>query len=304
MKQHLVILNPWAGKGTAGTRRAELEQALRDAGIEYVLYATHARGGATEIAWQGVERGIERIVVVGGDGTINEVVNGIKGAEAGTGKRVQLGIVPLGTGSDFIRSFDHLEANDISGAVRRLTDGNVQLVDLGRVQVGDHEPRFFANGLGMGLDAQIAAEARKITKLKGIAVYFLAILRAIATYKAHAMTVRYDQSQVRRRLLFASVANGRMQGGGFNLTPDAKIDDGRLDLCLVDNLRLDEIVRHLPKVLEGTHTQLKQVTMGTATTVSVESAAPIPVATDGEVIATDARSITVEVVPGALEVLV
>jgi len=180
----------------------------------------------------------------------------------------------------------------------------IRAVDLGRVRVGDNAPRFFINALGVGLDAQVAAESLKLTKLKGLAVYLVAIIRALANYKAHPMTVEYDGNRVHRRLLFASSANGRCQGGGFWMTPDALIDDGLLDLCLVDKMRLDEIIRHLPKLMEGTHTSLKQVTMGRARNISVTCAAPIPVATDGEVIATDARHITVETLPGAIEVLV
>jgi YegS/Rv2252/BmrU family lipid kinase len=304
MDKLLVIVNPWAGRGAAGRRRAELEQALRDSGADFDILTTHAVGGAIELAWQGVERGYGRIVAVGGDGTINEVVNGIKGGEAEFGRRARLGVIPLGTGSDFIKVLDGVEANDIRGGVLRAVGQQMRQVDLGRVQVGDRAPRFFINALGMGLDAQVAAESLKLTKLKGLAVYLVAIIRALANYKAHPMTVEYDGNRIHRRLLFASPANGRCQGGGFWLTPDAQIDDGLLDICLVDKMRLDEIIRHLPKVMEGTHTQLKQVTMGRARNISVQCAAPIPVATDGEVIATDARSVAVETLAGAIEVLV
>lgn len=304
MKQALVILNPWAGRGAAGQRRGDLEAALRSVGVSFDILTTHARGGATELAWQGVEHGYEQLVAVGGDGTINEVVNGMMGAEQATGRRTQLGIVPLGTGSDFIKSLDGIDPGDTYGAARRIAARTTRRVDIGRVQVGEDEPRYFVNGLGMGLDAQVAAESLKITRLKGIAVYLLAIIRAVVNYKAHPMTVLYDGNRVHRRLLFASVANGRAQGGGFLLTPDAAVDDGLLDLCIIDNLRLDEIIRHLPKVLEGTHVNLKQVTMGRASEVRVESSAPIPVATDGEVISTDARLVTAEIVPQAIDVLV
>ena len=304
MDKVLVILNPWAGRGTAGRRRPELEQALRETGADFAIVTTHAVGGAIELAWQGVERGYGRIVAVGGDGTINEIVNGIKGAEASLGRRARLGVIPLGTGSDFIKVLDGVEANDIHGGVQRAVGERMRAVDLGRVRVGDNAPRYFINALGMGLDAQVAAESLKLTKLKGLAVYLVAIIRALANYKAHPMTVEYDGNRIHRRLLFASPANGRCQGGGFWLTPDALIDDGLLDVCLVDNMRLDEIIRHIPKLMEGTHTSLKQVTMGRARNISVTCAAPIPVATDGEVISTDARSITVETLPGAIEVLV
>lgn len=300
----LVILNPWAGRGMAGQRRADVEAALAAADVSYSLVTTHARGGAIELAWQGIELGCTTVVAIGGDGTLNEVINGIKGAEASTGRRVPLGIIPLGTGSDFIKSVDGVEANDIAGAVRRIAGGQTRPVDLGLVQIPDQEPRYVVNGLGMGLDAQIALESMKLTRLKGLAVYLVAVIRALANYKAHIMTVEHDGQRLQRRLLLITVANGRCQGGGFYVTPDARIDDGLLDYCMIDNMRLDEIIRHLPKVMEGTHTNLKQATLGRAKTVRVQSNAPIPVATDGEVIATDARMIEVQTQPGALDILV
>lgn len=304
MDRVMIILNPWAGRGRAGKKRPQLEQVLRQASIDYELVLTHLRGGAIELAWQAVDRGFERVVAVGGDGTINEVVNGLKGAEQKLGRRAKLGIIPLGTGSDFIKSLDGVEPNDLVGGVRRLQTGRSRMVDIGRVQVPRTAPRYFVNGLGMGLDAQVAFEALQLSRLRGIAVYLVAIVRALGRYKAHPMTVQYDDQRIYRRLLFASVANGRCQGGGFWLTPDALVDDGQLDLCIIDYMRLPEIIRHIPKVLNGRHTRLKQVTMGRAKHVRVDCPAPIPVATDGEVIATDARQITVETLPHGLEVLI
>lgn len=303
MDKTLIILNPWAGRGAAGQRRGELEAGLRQADVPFDLVTTHARGGATELAWQGIERGCDLIVAVGGDGTINEVVNGIKDAEASLGRRARLGIIPLGTGSDFIKTLDGVDANDIAGGVRRIAAGAPRSIDLGRVQVADGDARYFINAVGMGLDAQVAAESLKLTRLKGMAVYLVAIIRALANYRAHPMTVEYDGQHLRRRLLFASIANGRCQGAGFWLTPSALVDDGVLDLCLVDNMRLDQIIRYIPRLMEGTHTSLKQVTMGRARSIRVACSTPVPVATDGEVISLAARDITVEALPAALDVL-
>jgi YegS/Rv2252/BmrU family lipid kinase len=227
----------------------------------------------------------------------------MKGAEASMGRRARLGLIPLGTGSDFIKALDGVDANDIAGGVRRIAAGVPRAVDLGRVQVADGDARYFINAVGMGLDAQVAAESLKLTRLKGMAVYLVAIIRALANYRAHPMTVEYDGQHLHRRLLFASIANGRCQGAGFWLTPNALVDDGFLDLCLVDNMRLDQIIRYIPRLMEGSHTSLKKVTMGRARNIRVACSAPVPVATDGEVISVAARDITVETLPGALDVL-
>ncbi|MCU0491347.1 MAG: diacylglycerol kinase family lipid kinase [Chloroflexaceae bacterium] len=302
-----IILNPWAGRGSAGQRRGELDQALRDSGVAYDMLTTYSRGGATELTFQAIERGYEQIVAVGGDGTINEVINGILGSQERLGKTATLGIVPLGTGSDFIKVLDGVQPNDLLGAARRLASNHTQPVDVGRIAVeaGTQErTRYFINGLGMGLDAQVAVESLKLTKLKGLAVYLVAVIRALASYKAHPMTVRYNDRELRRRLLFASVGNGRCQGGGFWMTPDALIDDGLLDLCIIDKMRLDQIIRYIPRLMEGTHTTLRWATMGRASSITVTCNAPVPVATDGEVVSTNANKITVDVLPGAVGVVV
>jgi diacylglycerol kinase (ATP) len=300
-----IILNPWAGRGMAGQRRVELEQALRDAGADYTLITTHARGGATELTHQAIERGFGCVVAVGGDGTINEVVNGLVASQQESGGAA-LGIVPLGTGSDFVKVLDGLEPNDLTGAARRIAAGRTRPVDVGQITVeaGSRElRRYFINGLGVGIDAQVAVESMKLTGLKGFAVYLMAVIRALAVYKAPLMQVKFDEYEVRRRLMFATVANGRCQGGGFWMTPEAEIDDGLLDLCIVDKLRIDQAIRYLPRLIEGSHTKLKWATMGRARHVEIVSSAPIPVATDGEVVATDARRVMVDVLPAAIQLV-
>jgi YegS/Rv2252/BmrU family lipid kinase len=301
-----VILNPWAGRGSAGQRRGEIEAALREHDVDFDLVLTHSRGGAIELTFQAISRGYTCMAAVGGDGTINEVVNGILGSEQQNGSSAALAIIPLGTGSDFVKALPGFEANDVRGAVQRIAAGRTRPVDVGMVQVeagAQTLRRAFINGLGMGIDAQVAVESHNLPNLRGFAVYLVAVMRALAVYKAHVMNVKFDEYEVRRRLLFASVASGQVQGGGFRMTPDAIIDDGLLDLCIVNKMRLDQIVRHFTQLIEGTHTTLRHVTMGRARQIDVQSNGPIPVATDGEVIATDARRVQVQVLPSAIQLV-
>jgi diacylglycerol kinase (ATP) len=302
-----VILNPAAGRGAAGQRRDELEATLRASGLDYTLFTTHGRGGATELTYQAIGQGFTCVAAVGGDGTINEVVNGIIGSrQSGIGE-ASLAIIPLGTGSDFVRALDGFAVGDLSGAVRRIVAGATRPVDVGqiRVEAGSQElTRVFINGLGAGIDALVAVEVGKITWLTGIGAYIVASLRALATYRPGVMTVRYDSKELRRRLYFATLGNGRFQGGGFQMTPTGRIDDGLLDLCAVNSLRPDQVLRYYPKLLDGSHVTLPVVTTAQVREVEISSSKPFPVATDGEVVATDATCVQVEVLPGAIRLVV
>ncbi|WP_129672875.1 diacylglycerol kinase family protein [Candidatus Chloroploca sp. Khr17] len=301
-----VILNPAAGRGVAGQRRAELEAALRRADLPYTLVATHSRGGATELAFQAIDRGFDCLVAVGGDGTINEVVNGIIGSRQRDLGDATLGIIPLGTGSDFVKALAGFNDGDLNSSVQRITAGVTRPVDLGQivVEAGNQElHRVFINGFGAGIDAQVAVEVPKITWLSGIGAYIVASMRALATYRPGVMSVRYDGKEFRRKLYFATIGNGRFQGGGFLMTPSGVIDDGLLDLCAVQSLRFDQVIRYYPKLIEGTHVSLRVVTTAQARSLSIASSRPFPVATDGEVVATDASAVHIEVMPGAIKLL-
>ena len=302
-----VILNPAAGRGAAGRARDELEQALRRAGVDYTLFTTHARGGAVELAAQASEQGFACVAAAGGDGTVNEVVNGILAArQAGTGDAA-LGLLPLGTGCDFAKMFPGFDTGGLPSMAYRLAAGRMTSVDLGAISVesgGLELRRVFINGLGAGIDAQVAVEVQNLPGLTGLAAYIVASLRALATYKPALMSVRYDGKELHKRLFFATVASGRWQGGGFLLTPAAKLDDELLDLCIVPKLRLDEVIRYYPRLFDGSHVALRQIITATVQQVEIASPAPFPVATDGEVLTTSARRVCVEVLPRAMRVVV
>lgn len=307
MSTWCVIVNPAAGRGTAGRQQAVLEQALREAAVSYELLTTHAPGGATELTCQAIERGYQRVVAVGGDGSISEVVNGIIACRQQEGTATTLGIVALGTGNDFIKSLPGFRPNDIAGAVQRLAAGKTRTIDVGEVRITNPvqtHTTWFINDMGLGIHALIAAESRKIKRFKGIMVYAIAVARALITYKAAPMNIEYDTHTLTRPFLLACVANGRCQGAGFWLTPRAVLDDGMLDLCMIDMAPRLEILRRMPQVLKGAHEGIRQVTLERARHTVITSKSPFLVSTDGEIVATDARRVDARVVPHALDLCV
>jgi YegS/Rv2252/BmrU family lipid kinase len=289
----LIILNPAANRGRAAHTRAAITSAFRAHELPFELIFTEHKGHAQQLAANAAATDrYGAVVAAGGDGTINEIVNGLLGST------LPLGFVPLGTGNDWVKLWN-LPPDQPQIAAERLRNAAVRTVDVGCVN-----GRAFLNGVGCGFDAQIAIEAAQIRRLKGLAVYGAALLRALARYRAPRMRVAWHGNVLGKRLLLAAVGNGRCQGGSFWLTPTAQVNDGLLDLCLVDALRLDEIARHIGKVLRGTHTQLQQVHMARASSVTITSPDPLPVHADGEVLGAALHEIEIKLKPAALRILV
>ena len=287
-----IIFNPIAGRGRALYDEVKLIAALRRYGLQYVLVRTARGGHARELAVDAVQSGhYSAVVAAGGDGTLNEVVNGLLGSD------VPLGVVPIGTGNDFCKVLD-LKPGRLDEAVRRLAAGTARPVD-----VGVANGRAFINGLGCGLEAQTTVESQRLTRLRGFAVYAVALLLALRRYRSPNMRVRLDGETVEYRMLAVSAGNGRCVGGGFWITPAAEIDDGRLDICLIRDMPLPDIARHLPKLLNGSHVGIPQVRMARVQDLVIESDAPVPAHVDGELLGTDLTRIEVTILPGAMRLI-
>lgn len=287
-----IIFNPHAGRGRAARQETAIRSALAAAELEFEFVKTERVDHARELAAHAAEQDrYSAIVGAGGDGTINEIVNGMLGSA------LPLGIIPLGTGNDFVKVID-LPPDRPALAAQKLRDGVA-----GPIDIGVANGRAFINGLGCGMDAQVTVESQRPTRLHGFAVYLVALVRALRHYTSPVMRVRFGNEVIEQRTLFAAIGNGQCQGGGFWLTPDAKIDDGLLDLCVCHHLQLHEIARHLPKVLRGTHTRIKPVRMARVAGVEIEALAPVPFHVDGELISTGIQQVEVTVKPGAINLI-
>jgi diacylglycerol kinase (ATP) len=292
-----VILNPTAGRGAAGRAIDSLLEELDRAGVEGRVERTKRRGHAIDLAEAAVRDGWGAVVAAGGDGTVNEVVNGLMAA-AGDGPSVPLGIIPVGSGNDFAGLVG--VPLDPREAVRLLLKAQPRAIDVGRV--GD---RWFTNGVGVGLDARVAIEAARVRRLRGMAIYVWALARILRRFRPPHMQVYLDgEREVDRRMTLVTIGNGARHGGGFWICPDAKVDDGLLDVCMCDELSRLGVLSFLPRVLRGTHVGASCVHMHRVKHVRVTSKDPLPVHTDGEILAEAAHEVVVEIHPGRLRVLV
>ena len=200
---------------------------------------------------------------------------------------------------------DGIPENDPEAACRILLADQRRLLDLGRVTDEQGRTEIFHNHLGGAIEAAIAIESLKLRHLRGLWLYLTAVLRVIPRYtRAPQMTVHYNGTTETRPLLMASAANGGRSGGGFKIAPDARLDDGELDLVLADSPNIAVTLWLLPHVLAGTHVrQTRYVNLHRTPRVVLEAPAGIPVHLDGETFRTDARRIEVEILPRRLQVI-
>lgn len=297
-----IILNPWSDRG----RGYRHETALRTLSNRYKgvdLVTTERPGHAKTLARTAVEEGYDVVAAAGGDGTIHEVVNGlVRGGRA----EAKLGIIPIGSGNDLAHALGVYA--DPETAVQRILHGHPRTIDLGRIEDDRGHFRHFDNNAGIGFDATVVIQTESMTRVHGFLMYLLATLHTIAFYyRAPYMQMRYDDEAVAQRVLFLAIGNGFRYGGGFHLTPDARMDDNRLDSCLVNPIGRLIMLGMLVKAIKGTHVTSKHVTMRRNKRITIRSEAPMPVHVDGEMFAypqDNVRHVTFVSVPAALDVIV
>ncbi len=310
-----IILNPNAGRGRAKQIFHTLTQALQAVGIHYVVAETPAPHTAPHLTRQLIEEnGYDPIIVVGGDGTINEVVNGIIASKQAGSGGAALAIIAGGTGNDFVKTLGNGKPASLQHTVQCIANGTQRTIDAGHIMIPntpngsstEHEQpraRYFINDVGLGIYALVADESLGSTRLTGLAVYVRAVVRALARHRPIPLVLHYHEQQHTRWVLLAAIANGRYQGAAFCLTPQAQLDDGLLDVCTIDSIPSWKIIRHIPGAMRGTHTKQPQVQMGQTTHATITSDQPLIVSTDGEIIARCAHHISIQVMPQALEVV-
>ncbi len=294
----LVILNPAANRGKVHHYRSLLQPHVERVKAEYV--ETGRRGEAQERAMTAAKEG-RPVIIVGGDGSVHEAVNGILSA----GKQVPLGIVAAGSGNDYAR-FTLKLSQDPVAAVERAFYGETIEVDAGRVN-----GRYFANSFGVGLDANIAAAAdwmKKFPLMSGSRLYYTASLQQLLFgyhrcpwLKFHLDDGAY-QHAVEKRYVLLAVTNGPTYGAGFRINPRADHVDGLLDVCAIDYTPLLRALKLLPVVKKGEHGGLPEVTFYRAKTIRIESRETVKMLMDGETMS--ATSFDVQILPGALLVRV
>lgn len=304
MSKIVVILNPTADRGRAASAAPVVQTILR-AHTQFEWIETQHAGDASTKAEQAARDGFDVIVAMGGDGTSHEVANGILRAQA-DGANATLGLVPTGSGNDFAWMAG-ATLNDPQQAAQHILTGSTRTVDAGLVrdERGSEMQRYFINGIGIGFDAVVSSESRKIQRIHGLAMYTLAVLRTMRWYYHATNTLlEYDRRKIQLPLLMASIANGKRYGGGFYVCPEAVMDDGQFDLCIVPKISRLAMLRFIPRFMRGTHVNDRRVVMRRSDHVRIHCEEPMAVHADGEIFSSGSREIEIKMLPKALKVIV
>lgn len=289
-----VIFNPRSGKGRGAQFVAPVLQGLAAAGrVEHAL--TREPGDEARLAREAIEQGFTRIVAVGGDGTWSNVGNAI----LGSGKRVRLGLVPGGTGCDLAKTLG-IPPRDVAACCRIVLAGKTRTIDVGRI-----EGKYFLNIAGFGYDVAVLEDSWNVAYLEGSALYLFCALRQLHSYRGFELTAEADGRPLgRQEMLMVIVANARVFGGGFQVAPQAQLEDGLLDAVSFANMGLGSRVSALVRLLLGTHTRHPRVSALPARRLVYRFSRPPAYETDGEWNQARGAELVVESVPGALDVLV
>ena len=279
-----VIINPVAGAYSTQRKWPQIRECLRHFGLSFDHQLTEGVGHAIELAREAAIAGYRFLVAVGGDGTVNEVANGILIAEAAG--ESGMGMVNTGTGSDFVRSLGL--SRDYAKACATLTGERWLDIDVGVVQYGQGEQggrRFFVNSAGVGFDAEVAkAKERMPRYFRGTIPYLLGMGRKLIGYSNKTVHLEVDGRGETRKVLSIVVANGAYFGGGMHVAPQADLTDNLLDVLTVGDFGKLELVRAFPSIYKGTHINHPKVRMERASRVRIESSERLLVHADGEVV--------------------
>lgn len=303
MKKVKVIVNPISGLGAGEKAIPDIQEKLDALGVSYDLVRTEKPWHAAELAERAVMDGYEIIASAGGDGTSNEVLNGIMAAKA-KGKSATMAALTVGRGNDF--AFGVNIAHDLDTDCKLLAEGHSKTIDVGFVRGGLFpDGRYFGNGVGIGFDAVVGFEALKMKRLSGFLCYLVAALKTIFLY-FHAPLVRleYNGEKLELPALMVSIMNGRRMGGGFMMAPFAQVDDGLLNLCIakeVSRLKIFGLIGRFTKGDQETHKAIMTAQTKSIRVTALEGV--LPAHADGETLCIEGKELFVELKSGQLDII-
>lgn len=303
--KYFVIVNPTSGRGLGEKSITHIESNLKENGLDFTLVRTERVWHAAELAEKAVQDGYDVIVCASGDGTVNEAINGMMRARKNGNKQPAFTVLGIGTGNDFAGGTGI--PTNLNDGLKALKENKRKRIDLGLVKGGDYpEGRYFGNGIGVGFDAAVGNEAVKVRWARGLPAYLIGVIKTVFLYynPAQVEIVLDDTETIKQISLMISVMNGRRMGGGFQMAPESKPDDGFFDLCIAETASKVRILGLIPHFIRGTQESQPEVKMRRAKKVSIKSLdMTFPAHADGEFICLNGSHLTLELLPSELEII-
>ncbi len=287
-----LIVNPNAGKklGTAAAEEAVI--FFRRKGIETVSAVSDYPGHIPELIKSVEKDAYDGIVAVGGDGTLFEVINALENSPGANRKPV--GVIPVGTGNSFVKD---LGISSIEDAVARIASGNTKRIDTGSFYHSG-EKHSFINLLGAGFVSNVAYRAKKFKAL-GAFSYILGVLQEVAFLKSTAIELEIDDTVIKRDSVFVEICNSRFTGGDMLMSPESKIDDGLLDIVILNRVSRLKLLKLFPVLFKGLHVKDPSVEVFKGKKIKLSSAIPLHLTPDGEILGKTPVEVTIN--PGSIE---
>lgn len=279
----LFIINPEAGKGRGRKILPQLSRILASHSNHTEIVQTERAHHATELV-KLYRKDFKTICAAGGDGTLNEIINGLDGS----GENI-IGVIPIGSGNDFARTAGI--SKDPEEALRVILDSHeVREVDTGYLKYKENKTGNlicgrFLNSAGIGFDAIVSDQIKKNKYFKGLPLYILAVVQALFMYQVMDAEAEFDDGyKAAGRKLLIAISNGKTYGGGLKVNPGAEVDDGYLDACMIGSLPVWQIIRDFQKLIRGKHGDIPGIEIRKFKSVRIKTALPVYIHADGEVI--------------------
>lgn len=304
MPSFYVIVNPISGHGAGAEAIADIHQHLKELNLSYDLVKTEQPGHAIELARQAAHDGYEAVIAAGGDGTVNEVINGLMLARKDGAQDTALGVLGIGRGNDFAFGADI--PSGLEEGCATLARNHRSRIDIGYVQGGNFpDGRYFGNGIGVGFDAVVGFEAMKMTHLRGFASYLVAALKTIFLYyRAPRVRLEMNGGSMELEALMVSIMNGRRMGGSFMMAPESRNTDGVLDLCIVKQVSKAATFALIPRFMQGSQASHPAVLYTRTRELSVKALkGTLPAHADGETICEEGSEMSIQLLPAQLDVI-
>jgi YegS/Rv2252/BmrU family lipid kinase len=303
-KEWLAIVNPVSGANKNQRKSRKIINHLVNQGFNLEVKLTYDRGSAIHIAKESIEDGFRNIIVIGGDGTLNEVVNGIFLQQKVKTTDIKIGMFSLGTGNDFIRTFQI--PKDYEAATEILMQGKMRTIDTGMVRYhvdGSPHVRYFVNVLGMAFDGAVTESANSTKGAIGKLTYLKSVVATLFKYEPTKMKVEVDDKLVADEVIFCmNVGNCKYSGGGMRMVPDAVPDDGLFDITVLKPLSNYTALTNLYRLFNGSIYKLNEATHIRGKKIKVTSEPKIYAEAEGEYLGDSPFEI--EMIPASINLFV